>query len=304
MEGFLKAGIASTAVGLFACVSATPTNTGGERRAYLIECPGAASSMSNCIKKAIAVVFRRLRHRGIEREPSRYGCRDSQFEPRYRDRHPGHRSQIDCLVQVERPLLLAQPGLRTETMHEATTTDQIVSLLRCRCAALSGVIGIDGTDGVGKTTLATRIQGTTGGTVVSLDDFVLKNRGGYVPNLQLADFRAALAAHERPVIVEGVYLLAALGAASVGLDVLIYIKRVSDYGYWHDQDTCDPHEPEDELIERLSCEAAVFVKRDAQLSKGPKSEHNEVGLTPLREEIIRYHCKYRPSRRAQIVFRR
>ena len=55
MRRSLKAGIASAAVSLFACASATPINTGDGRQAYLIECPGAANSMSNCIRKANAV---------------------------------------------------------------------------------------------------------------------------------------------------------------------------------------------------------------------------------------------------------
>src|SRR5688572_17835129 len=40
---------------LVGCATATPINTGTGQQAYMIECPGAASSMSACVKKANAI---------------------------------------------------------------------------------------------------------------------------------------------------------------------------------------------------------------------------------------------------------
>ena len=40
---------------LAGCTTATPINTGTDQQAYMIECPGAARSMSACIEKANAV---------------------------------------------------------------------------------------------------------------------------------------------------------------------------------------------------------------------------------------------------------
>lgn len=190
-------------------------------------------------------------------------------------------------------------------MHETRSPDETAELLRTSYAhALSGTIAIDGADGVGKTTLAAALQAAIGGTVIPLDEFVVENRGGYVPHLRTADLKAALETSIRPCIVEGVCVLAALERVSHDAQVLIYVKRLASYGYWHDEDTCDPTEPVEELIARLAWEVAALARFDAEQSGESLPEEEKPGLTPLREEIIRYHALYRPSRRAEIIFMR
>lgn len=188
-------------------------------------------------------------------------------------------------------------------MHETRSRDEMVELLRRFYGhALSGLIAIDGKDGVGKTPLAVGLQEVLGGLVVSLDDFVQENCGGYVPYLRVAELRTALQTGSRPCIVEGVCVLAALEHVSYAPDVLIYVKRLGSYRYWHDEDTCDPTEPVEELIARLANEVAEVARFDAEQSDETILEDEKPSLTPLREEIIRYHARYRPSRRADITF--
>lgn len=188
-------------------------------------------------------------------------------------------------------------------MHETRSPDETAELLRTSYAfALPGTIAIDGTDGVGKTTLAGALQAAVGGTVVSLDDFVSEKRGGYLPHLRTAELKAALETSSHPCIVEGVCVLAAMARVSHEAQVLIYVKRLTSYGYWHDEDTCDPAEPVEELIARLARDVAALGRFDAEASGETVPEDERPALTPLREEIIRYHALYRPSRRAEIIF--
>lgn len=190
-------------------------------------------------------------------------------------------------------------------MHQTRRPEEVAHLLRSSYAgALAGTIAIDGNDGVGKTTLALALQTAVGGTVISIDEFVVENRGGYVPYLQSSEFKAALDQGPRPAIVEGVCILAALECVSHQPDVLIYVKRVDGVGYWHDEYTCDPSEPVNGLIARLAQEVAAIDRFDAEQAGQPSPKEDNPGLTPLREEIIRYHAHYRPSRRADIVFLR
>ena len=100
-----------------------------------------------------------------------------------------------------------------------------------------------------------------------------------------------------------VCLLAALEAVLVEVDVLVLREANLGIRVRQDEDTCDPKEDEEALIMRLSQEADAFARIDVQLSGEHEAEGASSGLTPLREEIVRYHCRYRPSRRAQIVFR-
>lgn len=187
-------------------------------------------------------------------------------------------------------------------MHEVSTVDELAELLRCEFPfSLTGTIAMDGNDGVGKTTLAVALRRLIGGTVISVDDYVAKNQGMYVPFLRAFELRAAIEGACAPRIVEGVCLVSALEKAGHDPDVLIYVRRVTTDGFWHDQDTCDPDEPVDNLIARLSADRAAFARLDAERSGRPLPAPGTVALPPLREEIIRYHANVRPSRRAHIL---
>lgn len=190
-------------------------------------------------------------------------------------------------------------------MHEANSPDEIAELLRTSYThALSGTIAIDGTDGVGKTTLAVALQKTVGGTLVSLDDFVLENHGGFVRYLKTVELKAVLATINCPIIVEGICMLSALERVCHERNVLIYVKRLMSSGYWHDEEMCDPTEPVEELIARRAQEVGSYPRLDAELPRERLPEDDKPRLTPLREEIIRYHARYRPSRDADIIFLR
>ncbi len=193
--------------------------------------------------------------------------------------------------------------MRGDIVHKASSPEEIARLLRTSYApAVTGTVAIDGTDGVGKTALAMAVQRVIGGTVISLDDFVEENRGGYIPYLRAAELRSALDKADRPCIVEGVCVLAALDRISHIPDVLIYVERLASYGYWHDEETCDPTEPVEELIERLAKQVAMLARFDPEVSDDVSLGDETPALTPLREEIIRYHDLYRPSHRAEIIF--
>ncbi len=187
-------------------------------------------------------------------------------------------------------------------MHEVNTVSALAELLHCQFpASLTGTIAMDGNDGVGKTTLANALRRLIGGTVISVDDYVAENQGAYVPSLRALELRAALERACAPRIVEGVCLVNVLEKAGHDPDILIYIRQVTTDGFWHDQDTCDPDELVDELIARLSARMAAFARLDAERSGRPLPNPGTAALTPLREEIIRYHADVRPSRRAHIL---
>lgn len=190
-----------------------------------------------------------------------------------------------------------------QEMYKANNVDEIADLIKSTFAT-AGIIGIDGNDGVGKSTLAKELGEVIGAAVFSIDDFVANNLGSYIPNLRAKELQAAVSSASRPLIVEGVCLLNALEVADLKPDLLIYLKRMSNYGHWYDQDECDPVEEEDALIQRLSNLALEFSRLDASLSGKPEDEVRASGLTPLREEIIRYHSRFRPSRNAHIALLR
>ncbi len=83
--------------------------------------------------------------------------------------------------------------------------------------------------------------------------------------------------------------------------VHIYVRRVIADDYWRHKVTCDPAEPVDDIIAREVASLRQFAEANARLSgkKPPASE--SIRLTPLREEIIRYHARVLPFPAADIV---
>src|SRR4051794_23498229 len=69
-------------------------------------------------------------------------------------------------------------------------------------------IGFDGLDGVGKSTLAYEMARRLGGSVISLDDYLVEKQNGYVLHIRSDELNAAISASRLPILIEGVCLLA------------------------------------------------------------------------------------------------
>ncbi len=166
-----------------------------------------------------------------------------------------------------------------------------------RGISVGQIIGIDGKDGSGKTTLAHRIAGRIKGKVVSLDEYVEKKKDGYVPYLHVERICTTLSGETGPLVVEGICLLAAAKRIGMKIDKLIYVKRMDHYGQWLDEEECDSKMPVEDLIEKLEENLDLDIFEECQGSKA-------VQLTELRKEIVRYHAEYRPSKGADYIFHR
>lgn len=174
-------------------------------------------------------------------------------------------------------------------MHEARTPAEVAILLR---TSGSSRIAIDGTDGSGKTTLAKVLACELGVAVFHVDDFVAKNRGTYIANLDAARLARSLDLSTGGWVIEGVCLLRALEVLSLEPDVLVYVKRMS-HGHWSDEDELAPCVPIEEHLTHLR----EMVRPMAQA-------FGETGDLGLAEEIIRYHASHRPHEKASIAYLR
>jgi hypothetical protein len=85
-----------------------------------------------------------------------------------------------------------------------------------------GLIAIDGFPGSGKSTLARDLSAQLAVGVVHLDDYLIRNKGGFVEFLQYPKLKKVL--HRRPLIVEGVCLLEVLKRLDIRVDILIYVE--------------------------------------------------------------------------------
>jgi len=161
------------------------------------------------------------------------------------------------------------------------------------------VIGLDGMAGVGKTTVGKELARRLNARLISLDDYVEKKRGTYVPHLRCDEIRELLENSGSSIVIEGVCLRSVAERCRVDIQLYIYVRRINKYGRWDDEDVCLVLEPVEELKERER-ELREMAKR---LSRGDEqvapSEHYKPGLA---EELIDYHHDHAPVLKADIVF--
>ena len=165
-------------------------------------------------------------------------------------------------------------------------------------ASKKHLIGIDGVDGSGKTTLAKRLAKRFGGSVVSLDDYLDKNQNAYTLHVRCHELNRAIANSQSPILIEGVCLLAVARRCGFSVDVHVYVRRLSKNSLlWHDEEMCMAETEADELkrVEReLQAAAAKLGDED-----DPISDQNGLGL---RGELIDYHAGWKPVQLADLVF--
>ena len=152
-------------------------------------------------------------------------------------------------------------------------------------------IGVDGIDGVGKSTLAADLSRRLEFSCYSLDDFVEKNKGRYIPYVQVDKLKERLESQER-FVIEGVCLLDAIEKAGESLDCLVYIKRFR-HGLWADERECQIEGDVDEFIEN--------ERQTVALINGSGDVPDDL---PFAEEVMRYHARKLPHKKATAIYRR
>lgn len=162
-------------------------------------------------------------------------------------------------------------------------------------------VGLDGVDGVGKSTLGAGLAELLSRRVINLDAHLLhQKQGGFAPYINYLalrnDFQQA-----GGFIVEGVCLLDVLSRAGATVDGHVYVKRVR-HGYWADGDECVFPDGVEEAIRKAQADAQIFLEFQAR-REGRAHVPSDQPLE-LTEELMRYHEKFRPHEIAPIVFLR
>lgn len=144
------------------------------------------------------------------------------------------------------------------------------------------VIGLDGFMGAGKTTLAFELAESLGGIRVSLDSYADRNADAedYAARIMrryLASDFIKLKSAFPFLIVEGICLFEVFAALSECMNSLVYVKRLSVAGIWHDGIHLEDYELSHSLGE---------------------------GVDPLRKNVLEYHSKWRPHEKAHVVYER
>jgi len=185
-------------------------------------------------------------------------------------------------------------------MKETSDVNEIVELIN---GGTFQLIGIDGIDGAGKSTLAEKLSGLLGLNHINLDDYAEKEKGTFVDFLDLNRLNDALNESQQAVIIEGICLLEVLSRIDRCADLLIYIKKMSSYGSWRDEDEFEITEEIEEFIHNQKQDLKEFCMVEAEI-EGREFNEKEFSFPALREEIFRYHYKHSPHKRANVLFSR
>ena len=160
------------------------------------------------------------------------------------------------------------------------------------------VVGVDGVQGVGKSTLARRLANECGLCLVSLDDFLNPDQNRYVDALRIGEAqsacRAVLDAGAR-LVVEGLCLLEVLDRIGIRADILIYLRRCSPTGRWEDEQDFTWQGTEEDLVARITDRAlrgrTLLAGRFGSTTTRPPA---------LKIEVARYHLRRRPHEHADL----
>lgn len=178
--------------------------------------------------------------------------------------------------------------------------DALVAQYKRDAALGCRVFGIDGKDGTGKSTLATEVCARLSWPLLSIDTLLTTKAGEYVKYIEYAKLKAFVASQSGPAIVEGVCLLEVAEHAEVALDRHTYVKRISSAGRWDDEDICDFDEPAENVIHRWNDHAKRFAQIESGSGAGQSLAEDDEPC--LFNELIRYHGKFKPARRADYIF--
>ncbi|MBI1928061.1 hypothetical protein HYR99_27935 [Candidatus Poribacteria bacterium] len=178
--------------------------------------------------------------------------------------------------------------------HVVSDVPQLTDWLRERSVDQQpSIIGVDGTTGCGKTTIARQIAQTLNLEHVELDSVLEKHQGGYADYINYHELRRLIdraAQFPRSIVVEGICLLKILDRIQVTPDILIYIKHVNAYGDWYDDRYYEPRENPQEAIHEFDSELSRLASRGKEFP------------ADCEKEIIQYHQTYKPTVKADCVF--
>lgn len=185
-------------------------------------------------------------------------------------------------------------------MDEFSDLNELIRFVTSRHAK---TIGIDGVDGAGKSSLAKVLSETLSIAAINVDDFLEKDKGNYVAYIDRKRLSNEVKHAEDGFVIEGVCLLDVLAEVNITLDLLIYIKRMSEHDQWRDQDECDIEENIDDFVARHVASLKEFCIAEARI-EGRRFIEADFCFPPLREEIFRYHHRNNPHKNADVIYAR
>lgn len=165
------------------------------------------------------------------------------------------------------------------------------------------LIGLDGGNGVGKTTLSITLENDFGFNVIHLDELLNKDQCAYIKEIDIDSLHREIEKRDAPLIVEGCCLLAVLKRVHIQLDAHIYYKRMC-HGVWSEEDEYEIPGNLDDHIEKKKVQLKQVAAAMANQDGTEFDESEDDYLPSLTRELFKYHNEYQPHHTASYIYER
>jgi hypothetical protein len=165
---------------------------------------------------------------------------------------------------------------------EASLIEQIRALLPPDGGPL--ILGVDGNEGAGKSTLASSLSAALTAPVIHVDSYAQPNRGKYSDSIRYDDLRADIERQlrgGRAIVVEGVCLRQVLERIALRPQISIYVRLFNARGRWVGAEACDESPVRSSEVGATDPAAPGSIERDVRA----------------------YHSQFKPVTRADIIYK-
>lgn len=184
-------------------------------------------------------------------------------------------------------------------MTTFTDINSLASELVTRCYQ---VVGLDGGNGIGKTTLSNKIGEDYGFSIIHLDDFLNKNQDGYVGQIRVGELEEKIEASQKPLIIEGCCLREILKLLSIEAEAIVYMKLMR-HGVWVEEREYDIKGSLEDHIAKHIADTKALAQSISGEDEDDFQEEDDY-LSALTMDLFHYHSDYKPHTTAEYIFER
>lgn len=159
------------------------------------------------------------------------------------------------------------------------------------------LIGIDGINGVGKTSFAKEIK-KLGYKIISLDSFLIKKSGGYFEFIQFDKLAEVLKKNsQKYLVIEGVLLLKILERLKISAELFIYL---TDSVWLYDWDKEWDGKYTTMTLEEIIKDVEQLTDRVINATESRPRKYHMRGLI---REVYEYSFDFRPWEKAHLIYK-
>lgn len=104
------------------------------------------------------------------------------------------------------------------------------------------------------------------------------------------------------IVVDGICVLKIIDCIHVNSELKIYVKRLSSYGYWYDNNDFDYTRDVEDILRKHEESLKSFIQLKAKAEKETTVQYKY--KESFFHEIIRYHHEYKPDKNSDIIYER